>query len=93
MAKVTMGLPVPGKKESGLGSQDMSSAFKSLKRSLQDTLERLEQLETIGINDSDAGDEISRLKLELSEKNKIIEKQAAEMDALRHVLSRTGNQS
>ena len=85
-----MGLPVPGKKESGLGSKDMSNTFKSLKRSLKDTLERLE---TIGIDNSDANDELSTLKFQVSQKNKIIEDQAAEIDALRDILSRTGNQS
>ena len=64
-------------------SETMSASFKSLKRSLKETLERLE---TIGINDSESGDELSMLRLSLSQKDKIIEDQASEIERLRKIV-------
>ena len=86
MSKATMSSPFSVKVESGSATKDISSSFKSLKRSLKDTLERLE---TIGINDSELGDEVSMLKSQIMLKDKIIEDQALELERLKLILSKT----
>ncbi|OMJ78466.1 hypothetical protein SteCoe_21705 [Stentor coeruleus] len=83
MARVAMSSPLPLKNEPQ-SSKDVSNAFKSLKRSLKDTLERLE---TIGINDIDSSEDISVLKAHLLQKDRIIQDQSSEIERLKSLLA------
>lgn len=84
MAKVTMGNPLPSKGEVVGSGKDLTGTFKSLKRSLKDTLERLE---TIGLTDLNSGDEVSDLKIQLAQKEKTIEELTGEIKRLSILLS------
>ncbi|OMJ90210.1 hypothetical protein SteCoe_7507 [Stentor coeruleus] len=83
MARVAMSSPLPLKNEPQ-SSKDISNAFKSLKRSLKDTLERLE---TIGINDIDSSEDILGLKAQLLQKDRVIQDQSAEIERLKSLLA------
>lgn len=83
MARVAMSSPLPLKNEPQ-SSKDISNAFKSLKRSLKDTLERLE---TIGINDIESSEDIPGLKAQLIQKDRIIQDQSSEIERLKGLLS------
>jgi hypothetical protein len=65
-------------------SKEVSDSFKSLKKSLKDTLERLE---TIGISDFEPPDELITLKAQLAQKEKIIQEQSVMIDKMSSQLS------
>lgn len=81
MSKLVLSSPAPIRPE---GPKDQSDPFKSLKQSLKQTLERLE---TIGINDFEAPDELISLKAQLAQKEKIIQEQSSIIDKLSGHLS------
>jgi vacuolar-type H+-ATPase subunit I/STV1 len=89
MSKVTMADPISVKKESQPETKDLSLSFKSLKRSLKETLERLE---TIGINDIDLNEESLNLKSIITQKNKTIEDQAKEIERLSLIIEQQNAQ-
>ena len=81
MSRLVLSSPAPVRPES---SKDVSDSFKSLKKSLKDTLERLE---TIGINDFEPPDELVSLKAQLLQKEKINQAQSNIIDKLSNQLS------
>lgn len=76
MSRLVMSSPVTLKPES---SKEVSDSFKNLKKTLKDTLERLE---TIGINDIDPPDEVVTLKAQLAQKDKLINEQSQIIEKL-----------
>ena len=83
MERISIGIPIPLKDEVQSPAKDLGSSFKSLKRSLKDTLERLE---AVGINEIAPIDEVTMLRIQLSQKEKIIQNQALEIERLKSLL-------
>lgn len=82
-----MSSPVALKPES---TKEVSDSFKNLKKTLKDTLERLE---TIGINDIDPPDELVSLKAQIAQKDKLINEQAQVIEKLSSQVSILANTS
>lgn len=83
MARISIGSPLLSKDDLQK-NKDLTNSFKSLKKSLKETLERLE---TIGVNDFEAPDELTMLKAQVLQKDKIISEQAQQIEKLSHLVS------
>ena len=87
MSRLVMSSPITLKPES---TKEVSDSFKSLKKTLKDTLERLE---TIGINDIEPPDELVSLKAQLAQKDKLINEQSQLIEKLTSQVSILANSS
>lgn len=87
MSRLVMSSPLTLKPES---TKEVSDSFKSLKKTLKDTLERLE---TIGINDIEPPDELVSLKAQIAQKDKLINEQSQIIEKLTSQVSILANSS